>query len=158
MHIRRASVDDAAHIAELNTVVHAIHAAGRADIFKPLMVDEAFIGLCRDRLTQPDCYTYIAELDGEPIGYLMAFIVSRPENPFAHSSERLIVDALSINPAYRSRGYGERLMQQAYALARAQGIKRVELAVWTFNTRAKTFYERLGFSVYQERMELVLEE
>lgn len=56
------------------------------------------------------------------------------------------LEDLFVEPAYRSRGIGSRLVTVAEALARAFGCRRLELRVERSNLRARALYERLGYA------------
>lgn len=56
----------------------------------------------------------------------------------------LVIQLVSVEPAYRSRGAGTGLVQAALALGRARGCTRCVVETMTF--QAPRFYERLGFS------------
>ena len=156
VEIRQANVADAVTLARLNIAVHQIHADGRPDIFKSPDVEELTVFM-RERLLDPTYIAYIAEVDGVPVGYTINAIVRRGENPFTKPISYIVVDNISVEPAYRNQGIGEAWMERVYALAREQDIKRVSLAVWAFNERAIAFYERLGFSPFQINMDKMLE-
>jgi ribosomal protein S18 acetylase RimI-like enzyme len=68
------------------------------------------------------------------------------------------VHHLAVRREHRERGYGERLIREAVALAEAEGIRRLELSVWAFNTAARGFFARQGFAIFNERMCLEWEE
>ncbi|MPZ97891.1 MAG: GNAT family N-acetyltransferase [Dehalococcoidia bacterium] len=55
------------------------------------------------------------------------------------------LEDLFVEPAYRSRGVGSRLVAEAEELARALGGRRLELRVERSNLRARALYERLGY-------------
>jgi shikimate dehydrogenase len=63
-----------------------------------------------------------------------------------------------VNPEYRSHGYGEALMQAIFDLAKSLDLPKVVLGVWSFNERAIAFYERLGFTPRDIRMEARVEQ
>ena len=52
---------------------------------------------------------------------------------------------MGLLPAYRGRRLGRRLATAALDAAEVKGIERVELEVFSSNTRAIALYERLGF-------------
>jgi ribosomal protein S18 acetylase RimI-like enzyme len=52
---------------------------------------------------------------------------------------------MGLLPEYRAQGLGRKLAERAISDARARGITRIELEVFSSNTRAICFYERLGF-------------
>lgn len=49
----------------------------------------------------------------------------------------------------RGVGLGARIMRKVEAMAREQGAKRIELAVFEFNHRAIALYERLGYKTFK---------
>src|SRR5690554_6278887 len=111
MNIRRATPDDAERLARLCGAVHAVHAEARPDVFKPFAVSDALIADFRDRLSHEDCHAFIGYVDGEPVGYVLAQVVERGDNPYAYASRVLYVDNMSVNAGYRGKGCGEQLMQ-----------------------------------------------
>ena len=157
MAIRRAMAEDAELLCRLNAPVQEIHVDARPDFFKPHAFATAMIENYQARLTDENTYVFIGEVDREPIGYVVAQLVERPENSYTFPVRFALIDQMSVNPEHRSSGYGEQLMQQVFKLAKAQGINTVLLTVWAFNSRAIAFYERQGFMVRDMRMEAHLE-
>ena len=153
LHIRQATIDDAESIAQLNCAVHEIHAESRPEIFKPLVPDEELTALTRERLMDSSTYVFIAEVHAEPVGYVLTQVIERAENVFTYAQRHLLIDQMAVDPKYRSRSYGEQLMQRVFELARELNIRRVVLNVWRFNERAVAFYERSGFEMCEVRME-----
>lgn len=157
MKIRKATLKDAKIIAELNMHVQQVHADALPDIFKPAVVDEEMIELNHERLADNETTTFIVEDEGIPVGYIYALVRHRPENPFSYARDYVHVDAMSVNPEYYGTDVADQLMQAVIDLARANNTSRIILDVWDFNTRAKRFYEKQGFSTFNHRMQLVLE-
>ena len=157
MNIRQATIDDAKIIAELNTHVHQVHVDALPDIFKPPAVDDEMVALNIDRMRNEDSVTYIAEDEGQAIGYIYALVLHRPENPFSYERHTILVDAMSVNSDYYGTGVADMLMQSVKDFASEQGVKRIILDVWAFNGRAKRFYEKQGFTTYNYKMQWVLE-
>lgn len=58
----------------------------------------------------------------------------------------LLLDGLSIAPEERGHGIGSRLLGEAIALSAYRGLKGVRLSVVDSNPRARSLYERLGFT------------
>jgi ribosomal protein S18 acetylase RimI-like enzyme len=52
-----------------------------------------------------------------------------------------------VDPAFRGRGYGERVLGLAEEEARARGASSVELHVFGHNAVARRLYERTGYQV-----------
>lgn len=65
--------------------------------------------------------------------------------PYPSLAHTFWVHAVYVHPDARGAGVSERLMRVAIASAQAQGAKRIALWVNGANTRARTFYERIGF-------------
>ncbi|MCL4248931.1 MAG: GNAT family N-acetyltransferase [Anaerolineae bacterium] len=157
MDIRRATVEDAALVATLNLAVHQVHVQARPDRFKPLAATDEFVALVRERLADEHTYVFIGEVDGAAVAYALVMHYQRPEDSFAYAVNFLNIDQMSVNPEYRSQGYGEQMMNHILDFARSLGIRRVTLNVWTFNERAIAFYERCGFKTYEHRMETLID-
>lgn len=81
-----------------------------------------------------------------------------PDEEFAHllhHPERMVLPALADYPAhlhidllagYRRSGFGSRLIVTLLDALRAAGAPRVHLGMIATNTRARAFYDRLGFT------------
>jgi ribosomal protein S18 acetylase RimI-like enzyme len=55
------------------------------------------------------------------------------------------VEVLAVAESAAGRGIAKRLMQETESWARARGLARVDLMVFSVNTRARGFYEHLGY-------------
>ena len=84
----------------------------------------------------PDHAAWLAYVDGRLAGQIL---VQENWNRFA-----LIWD-LSVDPPYRRRGVGRRLMAQAIEWARARGLPGVMLETQNINAAACRLYESCGF-------------
>ena len=62
--------------------------------------------------------------------------------------EWLFIQYVSVPEALRGKGVGTKLMAQAEAWARAEGLAGLWLDTFAF--QARPFYEKLGFSVFGE--------
>jgi ribosomal protein S18 acetylase RimI-like enzyme len=79
--------------------------------------------------------TSIIRHDGTPVGFLTA--IEHPQHVELHT--------LCIAPEHQNRGLGTTITQQLIADARSQK-RGVILSVLKSNSRARLFYERLGFA------------
>lgn len=152
MEVRRATASDAGIVARLNREVQQLHADTMPRRFKTpsgaIFAPAAFAELVAD----PDTAIFIGEVGGEPVGYLYAQVARRPDTSFTHASDVVFVHHLAVGREHRKRGYGERLIREALALAEAEGIRRIELSVYSFNENARRFFAGQGFAVFSERM------
>ncbi len=78
---------------------------------------------------------------GAPLG----LIALRPSEDYFTGHGRAYVETLVVAAEAEGRGVGAALMDHAEAWARARGFAEVSLDVFAGNTRARAFYERLGY-------------
>lgn len=69
---------------------------------------------------------------------------------------RMNIEAVRVAKKYRSQGIGEWMMRQVIVFAIEQGVSMLQLTTNKKRTRAKVFYERLGFEATHEGMKLHL--
>ncbi|MCB0149638.1 MAG: GNAT family N-acetyltransferase, partial [Caldilineaceae bacterium] len=103
-------------------------------------------------LDNPDTVILLAEIDGEPAGYLYADTSPAMETSSTYSLERVWIHHIGVEPAHQRQGAGTALIEAARQLARARGISTIALATWWFNDRAIRFFEEQGFETYNYRM------
>jgi len=84
---------------------------------------------------------WVAEDGGRVVGLLHAFF-----RPALDKPPEVMVQALVIDAAERSRGIGEALMNAAEQWAREQASATVSLYSGAQRTDAHRFYERLGYT------------
>lgn len=88
----------------------------------------------------PGAEVYVAEENGEFVGFVILSLTGVLNG---------YIRTIAIAPTHRSRGVGARLM--AFAEARIfEGSPNAFLCVTSFNTRARAFYERLGYQYVGE--------
>jgi ribosomal protein S18 acetylase RimI-like enzyme len=62
-----------------------------------------------------------------------------------HNPERMVLPDIDLLPAWQGGGHGRRLMRTFLATLQDRGVPAVHLAMATANTRARAFYDRMGF-------------
>jgi GNAT superfamily N-acetyltransferase len=85
---------------------------------------------------------WVAESQGTLTGYLIVVLVMSIE----HQGLTGEIDELFMLPGARSQGAGARLLAAAEAELLKCGCVRLQLQLADGNTRARSFYERLGFA------------
>ena len=156
MQIRLATLDDAEIISTLNMDVQRIHAEALPHLFKPPSKETFPSLLIREWLANPNIYIYIGYLDGQAIGYIYAEARYQPETSWRYELDSVYIHHISLKPEYQAKGYGGKLIEAVKGLANEKGISLIALDVWSFNTRAKTFFQKQGFVNYKEQMWLEL--
>lgn len=87
----------------------------------------------------PDAAVFVAEDDGSVVARLS---LARD----AHPASRHVADlGLMVAAAYRRRGIGTRLLEEAVGWARMSGVLKLELHVFPWNEPAIALYEAFGF-------------
>ena len=84
----------------------------------------------------------IAEVDGEPVGYVK---LGPLKLPVEEDSPALLLDQLYILKPYHGVGIAHALMDWTLDEARRRGAERLYLTVYVDNHRARRFYDRYGF-------------
>ncbi len=100
--------------------------------------------LCDDMAARPTVASFIAWLDGAPVG-----LVNCVEGFSTFKSRPLMnIHDLAVLPGHRGMGIGQALMQAAQAHAQARGCCKLTLEVLTGNARALRSYAQFGFEPY----------
>lgn len=152
MQVKRAGVEDAAVLAGLCDVVHRLHLEERPDYFKAIALD-ALQGWFEKTLSDPRVTVWLAEVGGQPVGYLMVMTHERAETLFCHARRWCELDQIAVLPGQRRTGVARALVEHAVAEARGAGFEQFELQCWDFNGLARAAFERLGFTARILRME-----
>jgi ribosomal protein S18 acetylase RimI-like enzyme len=103
-----------------------------------------------DLSTSSHSYLFVAEADGEVIGFLSGEL--REGSPAFKPKTWATVEDIYVAPDYQSLGIGHALLEACQKWAKEKGADGVSLQVATSNVRARKFYEALGFrevSVYE---------
>ena len=93
---------------------------------------------------------FVAERDGEIIGFLSGEL--REGSPAFNPKALASIEYIYVAPDHRSLGIGRALFGECQKWAEQKGADGVSLQVAASNTRARKFYEELGFrevSVYE---------
>jgi len=101
----------------------------------------------------PNQYLMVVEMNVMIVGTCHLTIM--PSLTFC-GSIRLNIEAVRISSEHRSNQIGEWMMKQAIQYGRARGATIVQLTTNKERTKAKAFYERLGFEATHEGMKLYL--
>ena len=155
LSIRLATLSDAATLAELNGEVQGLHVAERPDQFK-VTDPEQVAAWYRQRLEEAGVRIWVAELDAELVGYLLALERQRDDGPFCPARSWWELDQVAVRSRCRRRGVARALIEKALAEARTAGVHEVEFNTWSFNDAAQRAFARFGFKPKVVRFELRL--
>ncbi len=148
--VRRATVDDAAALAELGTVTF-VETFGH--LYSPedlqAFLDESHtVAAYAKVLADMDYALWIAERGGEAIGYAQAGRCGLPHADVQPGDGEL--KRLYVRAGTQGGGTGRALMDAAMAWLLRDGPRVLWLSVWSENLGAQRFYARYGFEFVDE--------
>jgi len=151
MNIHPGTSVDALLLSSLSMDVQRLHAEHHPKIFKVPESEDYAISFFQEILADPTVTIFIAEDNGNALGYIVCKLVERQDNPFTFAARILTIDQISVRPEARRKGVGEALFKQAESLAREWKAERISLDSWDFNLGAHAFFERTGFQKFDFR-------
>ena len=83
----------------------------------------------------------------------------KKEQPFSNNMvqfKSLLIDDLCVDRRLRGQQIGECLFEHVKQEAKKMGCYEVTLNVWTGNTSAEKFYEKMGMKTKERQMEYIL--
>lgn len=105
-----------------------------------------------DELAEPGAEFFIAEENGEPVGYARVRI---SRTPAALNGRALEIERLYARRMYIGKGIGKQLMDTCLKYAKQNGFSSVWLGVWEHNVRAIAFYQQYGFGRFGQHIFMV---
>ena len=97
------------------------------------------------QLQDPAVTFLLAEMQGQAVGYAKLVQDSTLGLPAGKTARQLEISKLYVVEDWIGTGLGGALMRRIQELALAAGNTALVLGVWEHNTRARQFYQRLGF-------------
>jgi len=100
--------------------------------------------------------------DADSISSMQSFIKRNPELSFVarhgreligavlcgHDGRRGYLHHLAVNPDYRGRGIGKRLVNKCLSALYRCGVSRCNIFVYSRNEKEKEFWEKTGWTTY----------
>ena len=145
--LRRASAGDAARLAAFSAAsfTDTFAAQNRPEDMATYLADAFGEAVQRAELSDPDCTVFIAERDGEIVGYAM--LRDGPQPPCVADANAIEIARLYAGQRWIGAGIGALLMQRCLVEAASRGRRTLWLGVWERNVRAIAFYQRWHFSI-----------
>lgn len=143
---REARLHDLPAICELGQVVNLLHHEAWPAIFAPpsdALRDEAH---WRRGIGHADAVTFVAEQAGNLVAFITVMLVDE-SNSLLQPGRYARIGSICVDEAFRGRGVGKRLMVLAEEWSASRGASDMRLNVWSFNQRALSFYDELGYQV-----------
>lgn len=156
MNIRKAKEKDIPRIIELLGQVLQIHADIRPDIFIPGTTKYTACELTE--LLKNEAKPIYVAVNNEDICLGYAFCQLK-EQPFSNNMvqfKSFFIDDLCVDMQARGQHIGESLFEYVKQEAKKLGCYEVTLNVWTGNTTAEKFYEKMGMKTKERQLEYIL--
>jgi len=158
--IRRAGSADAAALADVAAVTFPLacppHTTdeAKADFIAKNLTETSFAGYLADAGRA----LFLADLDGEPVGYTM-LVFGEPHDPDVAAAITLRptveLSKAYVLPGHHGAGVSSTLLEASLDEARARGAVGIWLGVNQENVRANRFYEKSGFELVGRKKFLV---
>ena len=152
--IRKVEVKDYQELVKLVYQVHKLHCEHRPDIYldgNPLPRN-----YFENMLNDENSLNIVFEEDERVIGLLMASMKRNNAIPIARERITYFIDDIVVDSNHRRKGIGRSLYEYLVNKAKNDNADAIELNVWAFNNAALKFYESLGMSVKNMKLEKVL--
>ncbi len=153
VNIRSANDSDAPALAKLR---YALRSSMGGAVTEP---EDEFLQRCAEWMKEHlkagslwQCW--VAERDEDLIGCLWLQMVEKIPNPRSEPEHHAYITNFFIQEFARGKGIGSRLLSTAIAWCEAGDVHAVIL--WP-TERSRTLYERRGFAVRDDLMELLME-
>lgn len=154
MTIRVANLRDIPALITLFPAVQSLHAKAEPSLFTKRPLPKLVATEFRKMMEDPKALLILAE-DDVPCGYAYAKFVDRDEGWFWLAHRVCYISHVVVHRDMRRRGVARSLVSRLLTEASARGYDRIELDVWSFNQDAKSAFQKLGFAVFNERMQYI---
>lgn len=153
--IRRACEGDIPTINKLLYEVHKVHSDLRPDLFKPgakKYTDDELKKILADEQTP----VFVALKSEVVLGYAFCIHQQHINDNNLTDIKTLYIDDLCVDEEARGAHIGRALYEYVLDYAKKQGCYNLTLNVWSGNTSAMKFYEKVGLKVQKIGMETIL--
>lgn len=152
--IRKIVEKDYEELKKLVYQVHELHCSNRPDIYKD--GDPLPLEYFNEILNDDTAFNYVYVIDDRIYGLIMATKKSNRAIPISNQKTTYFIEDIVVDKNYRRKGIGKKLYCFLRDKANEENIDAIELNVWAFNESAIKFYESLGMSVKNMKMEQLL--
>ena len=145
INIRKAKTEDLARLEELYRELEedAVLYQPEHFVFSP---EGTRSEQMKDFLDSDTQAMFVAEDDGEVIGFAHVVLIKAKKVPCLKPETSLYLQDLVVTAEYRSRGIGTILLNEAKKYGKENGADFFRTQVFPQNTDGMRFYERNGFS------------
>ena len=153
--IRLASIRDIRGINELLLQVQKVHSDIRPDLFKYIGTKYNDSEL-EEIIKNSETPVFVYEFNNKVVGYVFCIITNYHNDTSFCDHETIYIDDLCVDSSVRGQRIGEHLFEYVKEEAKRLGCYEVTLNVWSGNTSAEKFYEKMGMKTKERQMEYIL--
>jgi ribosomal protein S18 acetylase RimI-like enzyme len=144
--IRKATIKDLELVQNFNKKLHVYESQYSDEFDEEWVYSESGRAQFENRLKGRNSIVYIAEDNGQPVGFAMAHIFK------AFMRKRIdkigFLEYLYVEDKYRNKGIGAMLLEKVENFLRDKKISRIRLTTFTTNTDAIRFYSAHGIDKF----------
>ena len=155
MEIRFAQAGDVSGILSLLKQVGQVHHLGRPDLFRD-KAQKYGASQVLSMLNDPTAPIFVAVEGEKVLGYCFCQIQRHPQDPVLTDVQSLYIDDLCVDEGCRGQKVGKALYDTVCRYARNRKCYNVTLNVWSCNSGAMAFYEKMGMAPQKVYMEYIL--
>ncbi|PAB57392.1 GNAT family N-acetyltransferase [Anaeromicrobium sediminis] len=157
LKLREAISNDYIDISNLSIEVHNLHLKNRPDVYMDVnnpLLKEYFDDLLNTNNTK----LFVVENtdNKELVAYSIIKIMTTQSVPILKPRKFAFIDNFCVKSNYKKNGIGRLLFQYILDYAKTEGASSLQLVVWEFNKDAVKFYESMGMTTRNRKMELNL--
>lgn len=152
--IKHASANDLGSLQDLNMELGAYNAS--VDKFAKSDWSKTQEGIThfRKSIEDDDRAALLAELDGIPVGFITAKMITGTE---ARPGRTASLEIMVVKDGKRGEGIGAKLVEEFFNWAKSQKAERAVVNAYAANERAQHFYKKFGFKPLDINFEKVLD-
>ena len=149
--IRFAQAADADALAELRYALRA--STGIATEPKEEFLERCGAWMAQHLADDQRWRCWVAEEQGDLVAAIWLQVVEKIPNPRAESEAHAYITNFYVKESARARGLGSRMLNEVIGWCRAREVHSIIL--WP-TERSRTLYQRYGFAVREDLMELIV--
>ena len=157
LKIREAIANDYIDIKNLVVEVHNLHVKNRPDVYLAVdnpLLKERFENLLNSNNTK---IFVVEDSDSEELlAYSIVQIMTQRNIHLLIPCKFTYIDDFCVKSNYNKNGIGKSLFKYIVDYAKVEGASSIQLTVCEFNENAIKFYEAVGMSTRNRKMELYL--
>lgn len=150
--IREARLTDYGQFLKLFAEIEELHRINAPWMFKKPEKELFPKNYFWETINNSDALFFFAFEGNDLVGYILGFKKHSQEREILRKRLFISLDDLCVRKTHQARGIGRLLMEKIENIAKKDSISSIELNVWAFNTGAISFYNKLGYSTFSQKM------